>query len=76
MFFLGDMVGYGPDPAPCVGWTRAYATHVVRGDHVMDGYFKDPEGTAAVMRGAWFHTGHQPVGLANVGALSMKVPIP
>lgn len=33
LFFLGDMVGYGPDPAACVGWTRAYATHVVRGDH-------------------------------------------
>lgn len=33
LFFLGDLVGYGPDPAPCVGWTRAYATHVVRGDH-------------------------------------------
>lgn len=33
LFFLGDMVGYGPDPAPCVGWIRAYATHAVRGDH-------------------------------------------
>jgi fatty-acyl-CoA synthase len=30
---------------------------VVCGDNVMDGYFKDPEGTAAVMTGAWFHTG-------------------
>lgn len=33
LFFLGDLVGYGPDPAPCLGWTRAYATHIVRGDH-------------------------------------------
>ena len=27
------LVGYGPDPAPCLGWVRAYATHIVRGDH-------------------------------------------
>jgi putative phosphoesterase len=33
LFFLGDLVGYGPDPAPCLGWVRAYATHIVRGDH-------------------------------------------
>jgi putative phosphoesterase len=33
LFFLGDLVGYGPDPAPCLGWTRAYATTIVRGDH-------------------------------------------
>ena len=33
LFFLGDIVGYGPDPAPCLGWVRAYATHIVRGDH-------------------------------------------
>lgn len=30
---------------------------VVRGNVVMDGYYKDPEATAAVMRGGWFHTG-------------------
>ena len=30
---------------------------VIRGDNVMDGYYKDPEGTAAVMTGAWLHTG-------------------
>jgi fatty-acyl-CoA synthase len=34
---------------------------VVRGDHVMDGYFKDPQGTAAVMSGAWLHTGDMAV---------------
>ena len=30
---------------------------VAMGDHVMQGYFKEPEVTAAVMSGPWFHTG-------------------
>ena len=30
---------------------------VIRGDNVMDGYFKDPEGTKAVMTDGWFHSG-------------------
>jgi len=34
---------------------------VVRGDNVMDGYFKEPEATAAVMSGDWFHTGDMAV---------------
>jgi fatty-acyl-CoA synthase len=34
---------------------------VVRGDEVMDGYYKDPEGTAAVMSEEWFHTGDMAV---------------
>jgi fatty-acyl-CoA synthase len=34
---------------------------VIRGDGVMDGYFKDPEGTAAVMTGGWFHSGDMAV---------------
>lgn len=34
---------------------------VIRGDHVMDGYYKDSAGTAAVMTGAWFHTGDMAV---------------
>jgi fatty-acyl-CoA synthase len=29
----------------------------IRGDNVMDGYFRDPEGTAAVITGGWLHTG-------------------
>jgi len=33
LFFLGDVVGYGPDPAACLGWVRAHVTHAVRGDH-------------------------------------------
>src|SRR5579883_626847 len=34
---------------------------VIRGDNVMDGYFKEPEATAAVMSGDWFHTGDMAV---------------
>src|SRR4029077_15511447 len=34
---------------------------VVLGDHVMDGYFKEPEATAAVMTGHWLHTGDMAV---------------
>jgi len=30
---------------------------VCRGDHVMEGYFNDPEATEAAMAGGWFHTG-------------------
>jgi fatty-acyl-CoA synthase len=30
---------------------------VARGNNVMDGYYKQPEETAEVMRGGWFHTG-------------------
>jgi fatty-acyl-CoA synthase len=34
---------------------------VIRGDNVMDGYYKDLEGTAAVMTDAWLHTGDMAV---------------
>ncbi len=30
---------------------------IISGDHLMDGYFHEPETTAAVMSGNWFHTG-------------------
>jgi fatty-acyl-CoA synthase len=30
---------------------------VIRGDLVMDGYYKEPQATAAVMTGGWLHTG-------------------
>lgn len=40
-----------PDPAavPGVLW--------VKGDNLMDGYFKNPEATAAIMRDGWMNTG-------------------
>jgi len=34
---------------------------VIRGDNVMDGYYKEPRATADVMSGAWFHTGDMAV---------------
>jgi fatty-acyl-CoA synthase len=34
---------------------------VTRGDHIMSGYYLDPEGTAQVMTGGWFHTGDMAV---------------
>src|SRR5581483_1782679 len=34
---------------------------VSSGDHVMEGYFREPEATAAVMTGHWFHTGDMAV---------------
>jgi fatty-acyl-CoA synthase len=34
---------------------------VARGDHIMDGYYREPGQTAAVMTGAWFHTGDMAV---------------
>ena len=34
---------------------------VACGDHIMEGYFREPEATAAVMTGPWFHTGDMAV---------------
>ena len=34
---------------------------VIRGDLVMDGYFKEPQATAAVMTDGWLHTGDMAV---------------
>jgi len=34
---------------------------VIRGDEVMEGYYKDPQGTAAVMTNGWFHSGDMAV---------------
>ena len=34
---------------------------VATGDHIMEGYYREPEATAAVMTGRWFHTGDMAV---------------
>ena len=34
---------------------------VAAGDHIMEGYFREPEITALVMSGRWFHTGDMAV---------------
>ena len=34
---------------------------VAAGDHIMEGYFREPEVTASVMSGPWFHTGDMAV---------------
>lgn len=34
---------------------------IVRGDNVMDGYYREPEATKHVMTGGWFHTGDMAV---------------
>jgi fatty-acyl-CoA synthase len=34
---------------------------VIRGDNVMDGYFREPKATQAVMSGDWLHTGDMAV---------------
>jgi predicted phosphodiesterase len=33
LLFLGDAVGYGPDPAACVAWLRGNITYAVQGNH-------------------------------------------
>ncbi len=40
---------------PCDG--KSIGEIVARSDGVMEGYWKQPEATAEVMRGGWFHTG-------------------
>jgi fatty-acyl-CoA synthase len=40
---------------------QAIGEIVIRGDMVMDGYYKEPQATAAVMTGGWLHTGDMAV---------------
>jgi fatty-acyl-CoA synthase len=49
------VVDLSDQPVPHDG--KSIGEVVARGDHVMEGYYKDPQGTEAVLRDGWFHTG-------------------
>ena len=40
---------------------QTYGEVVMRGDNIMDGYYKEPHATAAVMTNGWLHTGDMAV---------------
>jgi fatty-acyl-CoA synthase len=40
---------------------QAIGEVVAAGDHIMEGYFREPDVTASVMTGPWFHTGDMAV---------------
>jgi len=51
----------GPDGADVPRDGKSVGEVLIRGDNVMDGYWNEPEATAAVMEGAWLHTGDMAV---------------
>ena len=53
--FNTDVRIVGPDDEPVVAGQTGEI--VLRGPKVCAGYWRDPEATALVMRGGWFHTG-------------------
>ncbi len=75
LFFLGDAVGYGPDPAACLAWLRANVTHAVRGDHdqatATGGEFSSPLEYRELAVATREHTLRQlrPADLAYLGGL-------
>ncbi len=40
---------------------ETYGEVVMRGDNIMDGYYREPQATAAVMTNGWLHTGDMAV---------------
>ncbi len=54
-----DVVDYDGNTVPRDG--VSIGEIVVRCDYLMSGYYRDPEGTAAVMKAGWFHTGDMAV---------------
>ena len=40
---------------------RTFGEIVMRGDNIMDGYYKEPKATQDVMTGGWLHTGDMAV---------------
>jgi fatty-acyl-CoA synthase len=51
----------GPDDQPVPHDMQSIGEVVAQGDHIMQGYFQEPEATAAVLRDGWFHTGDMAV---------------
>jgi fatty-acyl-CoA synthase len=47
----------GPDGEEVPHDSATMGEIVARGDMVMEGYWRQPEATAAAMKGGWFHTG-------------------
>jgi len=51
----------GPDGQDVPRDGQSVGEVLIRGDNVMDGYWNEPEATAAVMEGNWLHTGDMAV---------------
>lgn len=62
VLFLGDMVGYGPDPKRCLDAVRASATHLVGGGHDLSVAMPasapgvDPSAEEELLEASWAHT--------------------
>jgi len=56
ILFLGDMVGYGPDPKRCLDALRAGVTHLIAGRHDKAVAGKQPPETDDLLSTSWSHT--------------------
>jgi predicted phosphodiesterase len=62
VIFLGDVVGYGPDPKRCLDAVRASATHLVGGSHDLSvgasaaGHGPDSSAEEELLEATWAHT--------------------
>jgi predicted phosphodiesterase len=62
VLFLGDMVGYGPDPKRCLDAVRASVTHLIRGGHDLSvgmpaaARSVDPSAEEDLLEASWAHS--------------------